>query len=138
MQDGVKPGVIMLIGGGAVVFIASLLDWIDAPFGSKTEWFGITWLFTLLIGGGIAVAVGLSAFTNVTLPESILGFTLNQLWVSLSFSAFLILFGLFIGGEERGIGLLLGFLGAGVMVTGGFMEMQSEASGGGGAAPTQF
>ena len=32
MQDGIKPGTIMLIAGGAVMFIASLLDWAD--FGS--------------------------------------------------------------------------------------------------------
>ena len=133
MPDGIKPSTIMLIAGGAVVFLASILDWTE--FGSKTDVFGIQWLFTLIIGGGIAVLVALAAFGNVSLPDKILGFTTNQLYLALSFAAFLILFGAQFG-EFREVGVLLGWIGAAVMCAGAFMEMQGES--GGSAPPTQF
>lgn len=135
MPDGIKPSTIMLIAGGAVVFLASILDWVEFG-GSKTEWFGIQWLFTLLIGGGIALGVALTTFANVSLPDNLLGFSRSQLHLSLSFSAFLILFGLQFG-EGREVGILLGWIGAAVMCAGAFMEMQSESSGGS-TPPTQF
>lgn len=134
MENGIKPGTIMLIAGGAVVFLASLLDWTE--FNSKTEVFGIQWLFTLIIGGGIAVLVALASFTNVTIPEKVFGFDLNQLFLTMSFAAFLIFFGAQFG-EFREVGVLLGWIGAAVMCAGAFMEMQSETTGGP-APPTQF
>jgi len=139
MPDGIKPGTIMLIGGGAVMFIASLLDWIDlgGSRASKTDIIGIVWLFTLIIGLGIAVLVALTTFANVEIPDNILGFTRNQLYVALSFAAFLIFFGNQFG-EERAIGVTLGWIAAAVAVAGGIMEMQGEGGGGSGGAPTQF
>lgn len=134
-MENVKPSSWLLMGGGAVLFIASLLDWVDINFGSKTEWFGIQWIFTLLIGGGIAVAVGLRNFGNVELPDNILGFDRAQLHMMLSFAAFLITFGQQFG-ESRAIGVLLGWIAAAVMCVGAFMEMKEGAAEG--AAPTQF
>jgi len=122
----------MLIGGGVLLFIASLLDWVE--FFDKTDLFGFQWLFTLIIGGGVAVLVVLSTFANVSLPDKLLGLSMNQIYLMLSFAAFLMMFGLQFGkGSE--IGVLLGWIGAAVMTAGAVMEEQSSSSG---AAPTQF
>ena len=134
MENQIKPSTIMLIAGGVLLFIASLLDWVE--FGSKTEVFGITWIFTLVIGGGIALLVVLTTFANVSLPDNILGLSMTQVYLMLSFAAFLMTFGLQIGGEFREIGVLLGWIASAVMVAGAFMEEQG--AGGGSAPPTQF
>ncbi len=131
-MDSIKPATIMLIGGGVLLFIASLLDWVE--FFDKTDLFGFQWLFTLIIGGGVAVLVVLSTFANVSLPDKLLGLSMNQIYLMLSFAAFLMMFGLQFGkGSE--IGVLLGWIGAAVMTAGAVMEEQSSSSG---AAPTQF
>ena len=131
-MDSIKPATIMLIGGGGLLFIASLLDWVE--FFDKTDLFGIQWLFTLIIGGGVAVMVVLSNFANVTLPEKVLGLSMNQVYLMLSFAAFLMMFGLQFG-EGREIGVLIGWIGAAVMTAGAVMEEQASGSG---APPTQF
>lgn len=131
-MDTVKPATIMLIGGGALLFIASILDWTE--FSSKTDVFGIQWIFTLIIGGGVAVLVVLSNFANVDLPDNVLGLSMNQIYLMLSFAAFLMMFGLQFG-EFREIGVLLGWVAAAVMTAGAVMEEQGSGSS---APPTQF
>ena len=131
-MDTVKPATIMLIGGGALLFIASILDWTE--FSSKTDVFGIQWIFTLIIGGGVAVLVVLSNFANVDLPDNVLGLSMNQIYLMLSFAAFLMMFGLQFG-AFREIGVLLGWIAAAVMTAGAVMEEQGSSSS---APPTQF
>ena len=131
-MDTIKPATIMLIGGGVLLFIASLLDWVE--FFDKTDLFGIQWLFTLIIGGGVAVLVVLSNFANVDLPDKVLGLSMNQVYLMLGFAAFLMMFGLQFG-EGREVGVLLGWIGAAVMTAGAVMEDQSSGSS---APPTQF
>ncbi len=131
-MDSIKPATIMLIGGGVLLFIASLLDWVE--FFDKTDLFGIQWLFTLIIGGGVAVLVVLTNFANVSLPDKLLGLSMNQIYLMLGFASFLMMFGLQFG-EGREVGVLLGWIGAAVMTAGAFMEEQGSSSG---AAPTQF
>lgn len=136
MDSAIKPSTIMLIAGGAVVFISSILDWVETgPGFGKTDFFGILWLFTLVIGGGIAALVALTTFANISLPDNVLTYTWPQLYTALAFAAFLIFFGLQFG-EEREVGVLLGWIGAAVTVAGGVMEMQGES--GGASPPTQF
>ncbi len=123
----------MLMAGGAVLAIASILDWVE--FFDKTDIFGFQWVFTLLIGAGVAIAVAISTFGNVELPRNILGFTLNQVFLALGFSAFLITFGAQFG-EGREIGVLLGWIGAGVLTAGAFMESNQDTTSN--SPPTAF
>ena len=147
MQDGIKPGVIMMIAGGAVMFISTLLDWSEFGFGSNdavngwnTDVFGLGGIFVALIGLVLAIGVAVTTFANVELPDNILGFSRNQIYVSLALSAFLISFGLqFTEFSETGV--LLAWIAAAVALAGGIMEVQAEggsSGGGGGGAPTQF
>lgn len=132
MGNQLKPSTIMMIGGGAVLFIASFLDWRDfGGIGSNTDFIGLQWLFTLLIGAGVAALVALSAFANVKLPEQILGFSLTQLYAALGLAAFLITFGQQFA-EQPGAGIILGWIGAGVLTGGAVWEL---VQGGSGSAP---
>ena len=123
----------MIMAGGAVLAIASLLDWVE--FFSKTELFGFQWVFTLLIGAAAAIVVAIKTFSSVELPDEILGFSLNQIIVALGFGAFMILFGAQFG-ERREIGVLLGWISAAVLTAGAFMESQQDS--GTTAPPTTF
>jgi xanthine/uracil permease len=133
MNNKIRPGAIMIMAGGAFLAIASLLDWTE--FGDKTEIFGFQWVFTLLIGAGAAIAVAVTTFGSVELPSNVLGFTINQLITALGVAAFLILFGSQFG-EAREIGVLIGWISAGVLTAGGIMESQQDA--GPAAPPTTF
>ncbi|MCH7789921.1 MAG: hypothetical protein IH940_10850 [Acidobacteria bacterium] len=133
MNSQVRPGAIMIMAGGAVLAIASLLDWVE--FIGKTELFGFQWVFTLLIGAAAAIVVAIKTFSSVELPDEILGFSLNQIIVALGFGAFMILFGAQFG-ERREIGVLLGWISAAVLTAGAFMESQQDS--GTTAPPTTF
>lgn len=144
MDNNVKPSTIMLIAGGAVLFISTFLDWFSVgeggfSFGAnawEVDAFGLLGIMCaaigILIGGGVAA----SNFGNISMPDRMLGFNHDQVHFILSTFAFLITVGFLFRGDV-GIGLILGLLASGVMVAGSFMDMQAE-SGGAEAPPTQF
>lgn len=138
MENGIKPSAIMLIGGGALLFVSTLLDWFSSgPFGYngwETRGHGLQGIFVAAIGVVVALGAALTTFGNASLPDKILTFTRNQVYLILSFSAFLIMFGLQFASHSA-IGVILGWIAAAVMTAGAFMDEQSP---GGGAAPTQF
>ncbi|GJM38391.1 MAG: hypothetical protein DHS20C19_17580 [Acidimicrobiales bacterium] len=145
-NNDIKPSTIMLIAGGAVLFISTFLDWISidggeffGDFGAnawETDAFGLLGIICavigLIIGGGVAA----TQFGNVSMPDKILGFNHDQLHLILGAEALLITFGLFFRGD-LGIGLILGLLASIAIVVGAFMDLRA-ADGGGDAAPTQF
>jgi hypothetical protein len=144
MDNNLKPSTIMLMAGGAVLFISTFLDW--ASFGSgsfsvginawEVDGFGLLGIMCaaigIIIGGGVAA----SNFGNVSMPDQMLGFNHDQVHFILSSFALLITVGFLFRGDV-GIGLILGLLASGVMVVGSFMDMQAE-TGGAEAPPTQF
>jgi len=140
MKQDIKPSTIMLIAGGAVLFISTFLAWFSIGSGSfgasssgwSTESYGLTGIFVAVIGLAIAIAAALTAFTEVEIPSDILGFTREQVYCMLGLAAFLITFGLQFG-SATGIGILLGWIASAVVVAGAYIEMQ--ASGAAGAAP---
>lgn len=144
-MNNTSPSKLMLIIGGAVLFIASFLKWRDFPFGGdgegglSTDITGLQGIFCLLIGGAIAVLVALQTFGNVNLPRNVLGFGWNQLYLMFGLAAFLITFGLQFS-ERTAIGILLGWIASAVIVAGAFMELQSEGRGAttGSTPPTPF
>lgn len=140
MDTQIKPSTIMLIAGGGLLFISTFLPWTDvagsSDSGLSTDLLGIQGLFCLLIGGAVAVLVALKTFAGVSLPDRILGFSWNQLFMAFGLGAFLIAFGRQFG-EFTGIGVLLAWIAAAVIVAGAYMEEAGVGSGGS-APPTQF
>ncbi len=144
MDNNVKPSTIALIAGGAVLFISPFLAWfsIDTGFGNISEngistdgGPGLLGIWCLLIGVVVAAAVAASNFANVSLPDRVVGFTMNQVYLVLGFAAFLITFGRVFAGDA-GIGLWLGVLGSAAIVVGAFLEQNEGA--GTSSPPTQF
>jgi hypothetical protein len=77
------PGEIVIMAAGAVMLVFSFVD-----FGGNTSSWGTFWfpIATLLPVYGVvmAVAIALTKFTNVKLPERMAGFTLTQLYVAIA------------------------------------------------------
>ena len=136
---GIKPSTMMMIGGGAVLFISTFLDWWSvgrfSASGWETDAFGILGIIVALFGLALAAGPALTTFANVDLPEEVVGFTRNQIYVVLADFGFLVTFGLTLAGDT-GIGLILGFISSAVAGAGAFMEMRAE--GAGSAPPTRF
>jgi hypothetical protein len=133
---------IMLIAGGAVLLISSFLDWRDtfsSDSGVSTDITGLQGIFCLLIGAGIAAVAALQTFGNVNLPDRLIGFSWNQLFLILGFSAFLITFGLQFA-EATAFGVTLAWIASAVIVVGAFLELQAEtrAPARGATPPTPF
>jgi hypothetical protein len=131
----------MLIAGGVVLFISSLLKWYSfhslGENGISTDGGpGLLGLWCLIIGGGTAILVALQTFANVNLPARVLGFSWNQLFLMFGLAAFLITFGRQFA-DYVGIGVTLGWISSAVMVVGAFMELQLEARSAG-VPPTSF
>lgn len=144
MNDNVKPSTIALIAGGAVLFISTFFAWfsVDTGFGTFSEngistdgGPGLLGVWCLIIGAAVAAGVAATTFANVSLPDRIVGFTREQVYLILGFAAFLITFGRVFAGDT-GIGLWLGVLGSAAIVVGAFMEQNEGA--GTSSPPTQF
>jgi hypothetical protein len=141
VKNNPTPGKIMLIAGGAVLFIATFLDWISvrgfSVSGTETDAFGFQGFWCLLIGAAVAVLVALQTFANINLPARVLGFSWNQIFIVFGVAAFLITFGLqFV--DNAAIGITLGWIASAVIVAGAFMEMQSETRSTSSSMPSQF
>ena len=139
MNSNMKPSTIMLLAGGAVLFISSFLDWRTNFGGLETDITGLQGIFCLLIGGAVAVLTALTAFGNVNLPDRVLGFSWNQIFLMLGFAAFLMTFALQFA-DFTEFGVTLAWIASAVIVAGAFMEIQGEGRGSGasGMPPTTF
>ncbi len=112
----------MMLVGGAVMAIATLLDW-RSGFGQGTsglslDTMGLFGIITLLIGIAIAAVGAISAFgLSVNLPDRVLGHTLNQLMMVDAFIIFLWTFA-WIAADFTGAGVHLTWIGAAVAMVG--------------------
>lgn len=140
MKNNPTPGKIMLMVGGAVLFIASFLKWRDtfvSEGGLSTDLTGLQGIWCLLIGGAIAILVALQTFAGTNLPARVLGFTWNQLYLTFGIAAFLITFGLQFA-ESVAFGVTLGWIASAVVVAGAFMELQGESRTSSSSMTSQF
>jgi hypothetical protein len=123
------PGEITIMAGGAVMLIASFLD-----FAGKTSAWG-SGLFpiaTLIALYGIVMAaqIALTKFANVSLPDRVAGFTWEQVHLLLAVFALLMSIGWIISGiNSKGIGLWLLFLGSIALVAGAVMLQRERNTG---------
>jgi hypothetical protein len=136
-MDNLKTTQIMAMIGGAVLLLSTFLAWFDPGFGSangwETELWGLQGIFVALIGLAIGGGVAAQAFGGVTLPDRIVGLDHGQLHLALGLSAFLITFGRQFG-SSPGIGILLGWVAAAVIIASAVMDMRAEPA----SPPTQF
>ena len=118
---------------------STMLDWQSSgSFGVNgwdTDFYGLHGIIVALIAADIAITTALKQFTDVNLPDQILGFTTDQLALVLGFTAFLITFGNIVL-EEVAIGVHLGWIASAVIVAGAIMQLREGDAAD--AAPTQF
>lgn len=150
MNASLKPSQIVMMASGAVTFIFSFFAFFKAGDESYGAWSGdvgtlfmATWpaLFGLVIGGLVAAA----AFGNVSLPDRILTFSIEQWYFILALISTLIMVSYLLGGgiadfgfggPDKGFGFFLMLLGSLGLLAGAVMELLDlgpAASGGGSA-----
>ncbi|MDQ1520194.1 MAG: hypothetical protein QOI55_1267 [Actinomycetota bacterium] len=123
------PGEITIMAAGAVMLIASFLDFA----GSTNSWgAGAFPIATLIAIYGIVMAgqIALTKFANVSLPDRVAGFTWEQVHLLLAVFAFLMSIGWLISGiSSKGIGLWLLFLGSIALVAGAVLLQRERNTG---------
>jgi hypothetical protein len=123
------PGEITIMAAGAVMLIASFLD-----FAGKTSAWG-SGLFPVatliaLYGVLMAAQIALTKFANVNLPDRVAGFTWEQVHLVLAAFALLMSIGWIISGiNSKGIGLWLLFLASIALVAGAVMLQRERNTG---------
>ncbi len=126
-----KPSAMCLLGGGALLFIASFLKWAGNSFvsvnGLDTDVNGMLGIFTLLIGLAVAGITAATTFGEVKLPEQVLGFTIDQIVMKLGFAAFLITFGLQFR-SSAAFGITLAWIASAAIVVGSVLKQRESVS----------
>lgn len=114
----------VIVVGGVVAFLASFLPWEDTNGFSVNAWDEAafpTYTWVGIFGLLMAVAILLRTFTNVSLPENVLGFTWLQVNFILAMFAVLIAASFLIAGDYFGFGFWLSLLAAIVLMVGAVM-----------------
>ena len=128
-MDTSNPGPLLLLGGGVLIVLGTILDWGPGVSGLNTDFNGLFGIIALLIGIGLAAVGGIRAFSpSTSLPENIAGFSLDQWGFAESLAVFLFSFSL-ITEDGSKIGLHLTWIGAAVAVAGTILSMRSAPSG---------
>ena len=139
------PANIVILAAGAVMLIGSFLDFYTFGHASASAWssgvFGIATV-VVLCGVVMAAQIAVSTFANgVTLPDTVLGLSWNQIHLALAVYAALMMIGWlllkFPVSLDRGIGFWLMFLGSAGLVVGAVMLRNEAPATGGPAAPPQ-
>lgn len=127
-MDTSNPGPLLMLGGGVVMFLGSILNWRGDASGVSTDSFGLLGLFILLFGAAIAATAAIRAFApQVTLPDQIVGFRLEQIGIILGFTAFLWTFtSITANGVE--FGLHLTWIGAAAATAGAFLADRASSA----------
>lgn len=138
------PANIVVLAAGAVMLIGSFLDFYTFTlFGhstSRSAWstglFGIATV-VVLCGVVMGAQIAVSAFANgVTLPDTVLGLTWNQIHLALGFQATIMMLAFLIqdhGGASLGIGFWLMLLSAIALLVGAIMRVTGTGMNPGGA-----
>jgi hypothetical protein len=128
-QQSPTPGEITIMAAGAVMIIFSFLDFA----GNTSAWGkGLFPIATLLplYGLVMAVQVALAKFASVDLPESVLGFTWEQIHLALGAMAALMAIGwLLTDYGNKQIGMWIEILGAVALVTGAVLLQRERNPG---------
>ncbi len=127
-MDTSNPGPLLMLGGGILMFVGSLLSWRPDTSGVSTDAFGLLGILTLLFGLLIAGLGGIKAFaTGVEIPSEVLGISMDKVAVILSVSIFLWAFGA-IAANFIEFGVHLTWIGAAIATVGGVLASRADAA----------
>jgi hypothetical protein len=133
------PPNLVILAGGAVMFIASFLPFYKLGSHSDTAWSSGEFLIAtlpVLFGLAMAAHIGLVAFAKLNLPDRVLGLTWTQVHLALGFQAAVMMlcflvrdpnYGSGSGGIDRGVGLYLMLLAAIALLVGAVMRQREGA-----------
>lgn len=128
-MDTSNPGPLLLLGGGVLIALGTILDWAPSVSGLDTDINGLFGIIALLIGISLAAVGAIRAFSpSTSLPNDIAGFTLDQLGFAESLAVFLFAFSL-ITEDGTKIGVHLTWIGAAVAIAGSILSMRSSDAG---------
>lgn len=133
-MDNASPATWATLVGGAVLFIATFLDWQSFGGGgfsiSANAWDrGLLGLFLIAIAGVAIAVAAIQAFApQVSLPREFLTFSTTQAVTGLGLVALLVSFGLLFIAEGFKIGSILAVLASGAIVAGGFLDQNAAGS----------
>jgi hypothetical protein len=128
-----NPGPLLLLGGGIVIAVGTILDWGPGLSGLNIDFNGLFGIIALLIGISLAAVGGIKAFApSTSLPDDFLGFSLDQMGFIEALTVFI---GAFSVVFENGIkiGAHLTWIGAAVAIAGSVLNMRSPS---GSSAPS--
>jgi len=129
-------GQVLVMAAGVLLFIWSFLDWYSTPGQGFNAWSGstipglvLTATWVPLLSLAIALLVGIKAFGS-GLPDRVWSFSWAQLSVVVGLFDVLITFGFLVanrsvggfGSLDLGVGLILSFITALVMLAGGILD----------------
>ncbi len=123
-MDTSNPGPLLMLGGGVLIALGSILDWRGGQSGLNFDSAGLYGILVLLIGAGIAFVGANKAFgLNVSLPDEILGLSMTQ-WVLIeAFTVFIWAFAL-LSAEFIDFGVHLTWIGGAVTLAGAVLELR--------------
>jgi hypothetical protein len=138
------PAEIVIMASGAVALIFSFFDYyhfdsFDGSAGFSAWSSGLFPLATYIafIGVIMGVGVALTVFAGTQMPAQVVGFTIVQLHLALSFFAVLLSVGfLIVDNPGLGIGFWLMFIASIGLFVGSILEMKQGAPASPGAPPT--
>ncbi|MFN3219302.1 MAG: hypothetical protein ACE367_22670 [Acidimicrobiales bacterium] len=123
-MDTSNPGPLLMLGGGVLVALGSILDWRTGTSGLNFDNMGLFGLIVLLSGVALAAVGGIRAFAPQTsLPDAVAGFSLDQILFMLGVTVFLWSFAL-IAADFVEIGVHLTWIGAAAAVAGTILSMR--------------
>lgn len=129
-MDNMRPGALAVLAGGVLLIISTFLDWTFTVSVWEGFFFGFQGFIMFVIGAAAAAVAGIRAFApQVSLPNQVLGMSLNQIVFGLGVSVALLTFGLLFRDESAKIGTILALLAAVAIIVGSFMEENAEESG---------
>ncbi len=132
-----RPGQIAGLIGSVLLLISCFIDWVSfRSFGMGVldgDGFGFAGVFVLIIALALLAVAGVRAFApQVVLPQEVLGFSLDQLVMSLAFAV--AVYGLSItflgqGGTNLGSwGAYLAWIGGGAIIGGLIIDQRTPAA----------
>jgi hypothetical protein len=122
------PGEWLMMGGGAVALLFSFFEFA----GDTSAWGEFAFPIVTLIplyAFVVGLLVVLVRYANVNLPNQILGFTLDQIYVALGFFATLMALFWLVAAEDTGIGAIFMLLGSAAVLAGAVMFQRERATG---------
>lgn len=131
-MDTSQPGPLMMLVGGVVMAIGTLLDWRSflsvGTSGLSFDSMGLFGIIALILGLAIAAVGAIKAFgLGVNLPDNILGHTLYQALMVDAFAIFIWTFA-WIAADFTGGGVHLTWIGAAVAMVGAALAEKSATA----------